>query len=104
MPNVTFRDFAGAVMGGDAAAGARVLEQLLALDPETAMKATTHFQAQMAAGGPGFMGKAMGLRAAVASGSAAEIGALLAECFGLTEPALTPAVTALRAEGRAMPS
>lgn len=96
MSNVTFRDFAGAVMRGDAAAGARVLEQLLVLEPEVATKATAHFQDQMAAGGPTFMGKAMGLRTAVASGSDAEISALLAECFGLTEPALTPAVGALR--------
>ena len=92
----TFRDFAAAVMRGDAPAGAEVLIALLALDGAEAAAATAHFQAAMAAGGPAFMGQAMGLRTAVASGSDAEIGALLASCFGLAEPALARAVIALR--------
>ncbi len=96
MADVTFRDFAGAVMGGNAAAAATVLETLLALSTAEAAAATAHFQQQMAAGGPGFMGKAMGLRTAVASGTDAEIGALLGECFGLIEPACGRAVAALR--------
>ena len=96
MADLTFRDFAGAVMQGDAAGAARVLEALLALAPPAAAAATAHFQAQMASGGPAFMGKAMGLRTAVTSGTDAEIGALLADCFGLAEPALAAAVAALR--------
>jgi hypothetical protein len=96
MADVTFRDFAGAVMRGDAAAAAGVLEVLLALDAQAASAATSHFQAQMTSGGPAFMGKAMGLRTAVTSGSDAEISALLAECFGLEEPARARAVAALR--------
>lgn len=96
MADVTFRDFAAAVMRGDAAAGAGVLEALLGLSAGAAAAATAHFQQQMAAGGPAFMGKAMGLRTAVATGSDAEIGGLLADCFGLVEPARAAAVAALR--------
>jgi hypothetical protein len=96
MADVTFRDFAGAVMQGNAAAAASTLETLLALEPADAAAAAAHFQAQMAAGGPAFMGKAMGLRTAVASGSDAEVAALLAECFGLVEPTLGRAVAAVR--------
>lgn len=95
MAELTFRDFAGAIMGGDAAGAARVLEQLLALDPAGAAGATAHFQQQMASG-PAFMGKAMGLRTAVTTGTDDEIRTLLADCFGLAEPALTSAITKLR--------
>lgn len=94
MADVTFRDFAGATMKGDDAAAASVLEQLLGLSGPDAAAATAHFRAQMAGGGPAFMGKAMGLRTAVTTGSDAEIGALLVDCFGLADPA--PAVSALR--------
>ncbi len=94
MADVTFRDFAGATMKGDDTAAAQVLEQLLGLAPPDALAATAHFRAQMAGGGPAFMGKAMGLRTAVTTGSDAEIGGLLVDCFGLADP--TPAVVALR--------
>jgi hypothetical protein len=103
MAEVTFRDFAGAVMRGDAPAAAGILETLLALDPAAAAAATAHFQAQMTSGGPAFMGKAMGLRTAVQSGTDAEIGALLADCFGLAEPARASAVAALRTKYPAPP-
>lgn len=83
-------------MKGDVEGGGRVLEQLLALDSETARGASQHFHTQSAALGPAFMGKAMGLRTAVASGSVDDIAATLRDCFGLTEPSLSTAVAALR--------
>ena len=98
MADVTFRDFAGAVMGNDLARAAEVLQQLLGLDAEPAGAATAHFRQQMASGGPAFMGKAMGLRTAVTSGTDAEIAALLADCFGLAPPVADGAVARLRAK------
>jgi hypothetical protein len=95
MAQLTFRDFAGAVMGGDAARAAEVLAQLLGLDNASATAAATHFQTSMAAD-PAFMSKAMGLRAAVTGGSDQDIRALLGDCFGLTDTALPGAVATLR--------
>lgn len=95
MADVTFRDFAAALMQGNAAAASGVLETLLALDPAQATRASEHFRARMAAD-PSFMQKAMGLRTAVTGGSDAEIGALLADCFGLDEAAQTASTAALR--------
>ena len=92
---LTFRDFAGAIMGGDAARAAEVLGHLLALDHVAAAEAAAHFQRNMSAD-PAFMGKAMGLRAAVTSGKDGDIAALLGDCFGLTSDAATSAVGALR--------
>jgi hypothetical protein len=93
-PDPTFRDFAGAVMRGDPAAAAAVLEVLLGLSPEQAAAATAHFRGRMA--DPAFMPKAMGLRAAVTSGTDAEIAGLLGDCFGLEGAAQGAAVGALR--------
>jgi hypothetical protein len=95
MAQLTFRDFAGAVMEGNSNRAGEVLQQLLGLDPSTAASAASHFQSRMAAD-PAFMGKAMGLRAAVTGGTDSDIGALLEECFGLTKPASDAAVLALR--------
>jgi hypothetical protein len=95
MAEVTFRDFASAIMGNDTARAAEVLGQLLGLDAEAGMAAATHFQRSMAAD-PSFMGKAMGLRAAVTGGSDEDIAALLSDCFGLTGAAVPPAVATLR--------
>jgi hypothetical protein len=67
MAEVTFRDFAAAIMKGDAGAASAALQPLLGLDPAAAQAATQHFQAQSAAAGPAFMAKAMGLRTALAS-------------------------------------
>ena len=92
---VTFRDFAGAVMGGDTVRAAEVLGQLLALDAAAATAAATHFEASMKAD-PSFVAKAMGLRQAVTGGSDDDIAALLGECFGLGGPAVPSAVAALR--------
>ena len=95
MAQLTFRDFAGAVMGGDAARAAEVLEALLSLDHGAATAAVAHFQKSMT-DDPGFMGKAMGLRTAVTSGSDSEISALLGDCFGLSGAVKDGAVAALR--------
>lgn len=95
MEQLTFRDFAGAIMSGDGARAADVLGALLGLDKDAATAATTHFQTSMAAD-PSFMTKAMGLRAAVTSGTDAEMGALLVDCFGLAGGAATSAVEELR--------
>lgn len=95
MAELTFRDFAGAIMGGDAARGAEVLGELLGLDGAAATAAVTHFQTSMT-GDPAFMGKAMGLRAAVTGGSDEDIAALLGDCFGITGAAVPGAVTTLR--------
>lgn len=95
MEQLTFRDFAGAVMGGDAKRAAEVLERLLSLDQTAATGAVAHFQKSMTED-PAFMGKAMGLRTAVTGGSDAEISALLGDCFGLNGAARDGAVAALR--------
>ncbi len=95
MAELTFRDFAAQIMKGDVPAAATVLETLLGLDPAAAATAAQYFQAQAVAAGPAFMGKAMGLRTAVASGSEPEVAGVLRECFGLAEPQLASATAAL---------
>lgn len=94
MSELTFRDFAGNIMRGDAAAAATVLETLLGLPAEQAQHATEHFRSRMAE--PSFMPKAMGLRTAVTSGGDAEIRALLGDCFGLDEAGQATGLAALR--------
>jgi hypothetical protein len=96
MADVTFRDFAAAIMKGDVDAAAAVLEPLLGLGADDARAAAGHFQAQSAAGGPAFLGKAMGLRTAVAGGSSTEIAALLRDCFGLADAPLATVVATLK--------
>jgi hypothetical protein len=96
MADVTFRDFAGAIMRGDVDAAAATLEPLLGLDAAQAKAAAQHFHAQSTTVGPAFMGKAMGLRTATAGGSDAEIGALLRDCFGLGDAPLATAIATLR--------
>jgi hypothetical protein len=103
MAEVTFRDFAGAIMGNDTARAAEVLGHLLGLDAEASLAAATHFQRSMAAD-PTFMGKAMGLRNAVTSGSDEEIAALLSGCFGLAGAAVPRAVATLRNKYPAPPA
>jgi hypothetical protein len=95
MSELTFRDFAGALMGGDRAKAASVLEQLLGLTPDTATAASSYFESRMK--DPAFMPKAMGLRTAVTTGTDAEISVLIEQCFGLHGPVLAGAVGALRA-------
>jgi hypothetical protein len=96
MADVTFRDFAAAIMRGDVDAAGATLEPLLGLDAAQAQAAAQHFHAQSMAQGPAFMGKAMGLRTATASGSDAELGSLLRDCFGLEGAPLTTAIATLR--------
>jgi hypothetical protein len=99
MSELTFRDFAGNLMRGDAAAAATVLETLLGLPPAHAATATEHFRSRMA--DPVFMPKAMGLRNAVTSGSDGEIRALLGDCFGLDEAGQQTGLAALRTKAPA---
>ena len=96
MAELTFRDFAGAIMRGDTAGAATVLETLLALSPDAARAAAEHFRSRMTGGDPAFMQKAMGLRTAVTAGSDAEIATLLEDCFGLDETTRIASVAALR--------
>ena len=91
---LTFRDFAGALMSGDRARAASVLATLLALPPDDAAAATAHFADRMK--DPAFMPKAMGLRTAVTTGSDDDIGAFLADCFGLDDAQRPAALAALR--------
>lgn len=95
MTQPNFRDFAGAIMGNDIPRAAEVLSSLLGLDAESAASAATHFQRAMGAD-PSFMGKAMGLRTAVTSGSDEDIGVLLGECFGVSSAAMPVAIATLR--------
>jgi hypothetical protein len=95
MAELTFRDFAGAIMQGDTARASTVLQELLGLPPEQAAASTAVFAAKMK--DPAFMPKAMGLRAAVTSGLDDEVAALLGECFGLEGDVRSSAVAAVRA-------
>ena len=95
MSQPTFRDFAGAIMGGDPGTAAKVLEVLLGLDETGARDASAHFQSQMGAD-PNFVMKAMGLRTAVTSGSDEEITTLISDCFGLKGPVLENGLATLK--------
>jgi hypothetical protein len=95
MTQPTFRDFAGAIMGGDTASAASVLTTLLGLDDAAANAATAFFQSQMSAD-PDFVMKSMGLRAAVTSGTDHEIATLLSDCFGLKDARVQNAVATLK--------
>jgi hypothetical protein len=97
MAELTFRDFAGAMMQGNVDAGGVVLQTLLGLDAGVARTAAAHFLSQMTAAGPAFMAKAMGLRTAVASGARDDIAAVLRDCFALDGAAIDTAVTTLTA-------
>ncbi len=94
MADVTFRDFAAAMMQGNLTGAASVLETLLELSPDQARAASEHFRGRMA--DPAFMPKAMGLRTAVTGGDDAQIGDLLSDCFGLDAATRAAAVAALR--------
>jgi hypothetical protein len=94
MADLTFRDFAGALMQGDRPGATTMLEQLLGLATPDATKATDYFGDRLK--DPTFMVKAMGLRTAVTSGSDADISNILGECFGLDEAQRPAAVAAVR--------
>ena len=95
MNELTFRDFAGAIMGNDTIRAGEVLEQLLGVDAPAGRSAATYFQQHMSSD-PSFMTKAMGLRAAVTGGTDTEIAALLGDCFGVSGDAVPGALAALR--------
>ena len=94
MADVTFRDFAGAIMQGDIPGAAGVLETLLGLPTEQATAASEHFRGRMS--DPAFMPKAMGLRTAVTTGTDDEIDALLGDCFALDASARPGAIATLK--------
>jgi hypothetical protein len=94
MADITFRDFAGALMQGDKPRATSLLEQLLGLAPADAAAATDHFGSRMS--DPAFLAKAMGLRQAVTTGSDDEIGNVLVDCFGLDDAQRQTAVAAVR--------
>ena len=94
MADVTFRDFAAAVMQNNLDGAASVLETILELPPDQARSATEFFRTRMV--DPAFMTKAMSLRTAVTSGTDDQISALLGDCFNLDIAARTDAVAALR--------
>jgi len=96
----TFRDFAAAAMGGKSDEAARVLGELLGLEPAAAATAAAHFQDRAKTGGQDFMMKAMGLRQAVTAPDDAPARELVATCFGLDGATLDGAVTTLRARYR----
>ncbi len=93
---VTFRDFAGALMQGDEERARGLLATLLALEPAAASAATAHFRQQMAAD-PAFVAKAMGMRSAVDARDEGQLGALLRDCFGLGPAEATAAARAVLA-------
>ncbi len=84
MAEITFRDFAGALMGNDHALAATHLQTLLGVDEAKAKAGVEHFSTQMKAN-PEFMMKAMGMRNAVTSGDRVALVALLVDCFALGE-------------------
>lgn len=94
MADLTFRDFAAAVMQNNLDGAATVLETLLELPRDQARSATEFFRTRMT--DPAFMPKAMSLRTAVTSGTDDQISDLLGDCFGLDPAARTEAVAALR--------
>ena len=95
MTERTFRDFAGAVMAGKSEEASAVLGELLALDDDTASRATQHFDSGMRGAGPDFMAKAMALRTAVAARDQDQVRDILADCFGLDGADLEGATAAL---------
>jgi hypothetical protein len=94
MADVSFRDFAAALMQGKQADAAALLARLLGLAAPDAAAATAHFSGRMK--DPAFMTKAMSLRTAVTSGSDDDIDRLLADCFGLDAAHRPAAIAALR--------
>jgi hypothetical protein len=95
MSDVTFRDFASAVMKGDNAGASEVLSTLLSLAPDRAATSTAHFRARM--NDPAFLPKAMSLRTAVTTGTDEEINSLLEDCFALVGADAAGALAAIRA-------
>jgi hypothetical protein len=83
MAEITFRDFAGALMGGDTTGAAAHLQTLLGVDESIARAGTEHFGTQMKAS-PEFMMKAMAMRTVVTNKDRPGLVTLLQECFALS--------------------
>jgi hypothetical protein len=83
------------VMAGKNEEAAAVLGELLALDDDTATRATQHFDSGMRNGGPDFMAKAMALRTAVGARDQDRVRSILADCFALAGGDLDGATAAL---------
>lgn len=96
MPDVTFRDFAGALMAQDDDAAGQVLQTLLGVDEEAAASGTTFFKEQMQKS-PDFMMKAMGMRQAVEGRDLGQLETLLVECFGYAPSAAAASAKTLLA-------
>lgn len=96
MSDVTFRDFAGALMGNDDDAAASTLQTLLGVDDAKAARGTASFKEKMQAD-PQFMMKAMGMRRAVEAKDEAQLAVLIHECFELPEDEAAPAAKHLLA-------
>ncbi len=94
MPDVTFRDYAMAVMQNQLPTAVVHLQTLLGLSPDHASTATAFFKQRVT--DPAFMSKAMGLRQAVTTGTDDEIGDILVECFGLDPGQRAAAVATVR--------
>ncbi|MEM1029125.1 MAG: hypothetical protein AAGN82_02190 [Myxococcota bacterium] len=96
MPDVTFRDFAGALMAQDDAKAGSVLETLMGVDAATAAAGVSFFQAEMKKS-PDFMMKSMEMRGAVEQRDEAKLTELIAACFGYGPEAAAEAATTLLA-------
>jgi len=97
--DVTFRDFAGALMGNDDAAASSVLQTLLGIDEATASRGTAFFRGQMQSS-PEFMMKAMSMRTAVESRDEGQVATLCVDCFDLDADAAKAASAHLMARYR----
>ena len=82
MSDLTFRDFAGAIMEKNDARAAEVLQSLLGVDADAGSSAAAFFKTQMAAD-PSFMMKAMGMRTVVQEKDESGLVELIHGCFGL---------------------
>ena len=96
MPDVTFRDFAGALMAQDDDAASRVLQTLLGVDEAAGAAGTAFFKEQMQKS-PDFMMKSMGMRQAVEGRDEAQLKTLIEECFGYDAEASATSAQALLA-------
>jgi hypothetical protein len=98
MPTVSFRDYAGSVSKNDLPTAHTQLQTLLGLTADESQTATAVFQHQANTLGMAFLAKAMGLRAAVESGTDDDIGKILVDCFGLDEKQRVTAVASVRTQ------
>ncbi len=96
MPDVSFRDFAGALMSNDDAKAANVLCTLLGVDLAAGQAGTIYFKTEMQKD-QAFMMKAMGMRTVVENKDEGGAATLIGECFGFDETASAKAAKTLMA-------